>query len=222
MQLESSSKNGAESETISNQPHSHRAESFKNVAGEEINVILQNLTQAVIRYDCQMNVLWANKAGYNFLKEHPDPSKISGCEAFWSNTDRLYPARPVTRTIKTGNSHNAVITLSKGSVWRLESYPVFDSEDRLEGAIEMAVPLNAPVNSPEEKTSQFWESLSLLTERERQVMNLVAEGKINRAIANELQLSPKTVEIHRARMMKKLKVDSVAHLVRYLTRLDLI
>jgi DNA-binding CsgD family transcriptional regulator len=53
-------------------------------------------------------------------------------------------------------------------------------------------------------------------------MNLVAEGEINRAIANQLQLSPKTVEIHRARMMKKLKVDSVAHLVRYLVKVGLI
>jgi two-component system, LuxR family, response regulator FixJ len=53
-----------------------------------------------------------------------------------------------------------------------------------------------------------------LTPREREVMQLVVAGSSNREIAAELGLSVKTVEVHRARVMEKMKVDSLADLVR--------
>ncbi|MFN8627522.1 MAG: response regulator [Candidatus Binatia bacterium] len=53
-----------------------------------------------------------------------------------------------------------------------------------------------------------------LTPRERQVMDLVVAGKANKVIASELGLSPKTVEVHRAQVMRKMRVDSLAELVR--------
>jgi FixJ family two-component response regulator len=53
-----------------------------------------------------------------------------------------------------------------------------------------------------------------LTPRETQVMELVAAGRTNKEIASALILSTKTVEVHRARIMEKLKVKSVADLVR--------
>jgi two-component system response regulator FixJ len=46
-------------------------------------------------------------------------------------------------------------------------------------------------------------------------MTGVAEGKANKVIAEELGLSPKTVEVHRARLMQKLEVDSLAQLMRF-------
>ena len=52
-----------------------------------------------------------------------------------------------------------------------------------------------------------------LSAREREVLDLVVAGKANKVIAHELGLSPKTVEVHRARLMKKLNVSSVAELV---------
>jgi len=55
--------------------------------------------------------------------------------------------------------------------------------------------------------------VSTLSAREREVLDLVVTGKANKVIANELGLSPKTVEVHRARLMKKLNVSSVAELV---------
>lgn len=57
--------------------------------------------------------------------------------------------------------------------------------------------------------------LSRLTKREREVMTGVADGKANKVIAEELGLSPKTVEVHRARLMQKLEVDSLAQLMRF-------
>lgn len=56
--------------------------------------------------------------------------------------------------------------------------------------------------------------LRLLTARERQVLLRVVAGKSNKQIAAELNLSPKTVEVHRAHVMEKLKVASLADLIR--------
>ncbi len=55
---------------------------------------------------------------------------------------------------------------------------------------------------------------STLTNRERQVMELVVAGCANKVIAQDLNLSQRTVEIHRARVMDKMKANSIAHLVR--------
>ena len=56
--------------------------------------------------------------------------------------------------------------------------------------------------------------LDELTNREREVMELVVEGRANKVIALDLGLSEKTVEVHRSRVMHKLNVQSVADLVR--------
>ncbi|MFA7555659.1 MAG: response regulator [Spongiibacteraceae bacterium] len=62
------------------------------------------------------------------------------------------------------------------------------------------------------------ESMKNLTPRESDVMKLMVEGKANKVIAIDLDISQRTVEIHRARVMEKLHANSLAHLVRmYLT-----
>jgi DNA-binding NarL/FixJ family response regulator len=57
-----------------------------------------------------------------------------------------------------------------------------------------------------------------LTSREREVVQLLCEGKTNRAVAERLGISVKTVETHRANIMRKLEIHSVTGLVRYAVR----
>jgi FixJ family two-component response regulator len=59
-----------------------------------------------------------------------------------------------------------------------------------------------------------------LTPRERLVMELVTQGKANKVIAGDLEISQRTVEIHRARVMEKTHAGSLAHLVRMMLRLQ--
>lgn len=59
---------------------------------------------------------------------------------------------------------------------------------------------------------------SSLTHREREVVQLIAEGRINKEIAHKLDISIKTVETHRASAMHKLKLRTTADLVRYAVR----
>ncbi len=56
--------------------------------------------------------------------------------------------------------------------------------------------------------------LKRLTSRERQVLEQLIVGRLNKAIAYDLNISSRTVEIHRARVMEKMEVSSLAHLVR--------
>jgi DNA-binding NarL/FixJ family response regulator len=57
-----------------------------------------------------------------------------------------------------------------------------------------------------------------LTTRERQVLQLIAEGKTNREIADSLELAIKTVDTHRTRLMKKLNIHDRTELVKYALR----
>jgi DNA-binding NarL/FixJ family response regulator len=60
--------------------------------------------------------------------------------------------------------------------------------------------------------------LTPLSPREREVFQLVVEGKSNPQIADILFLSPKTVETYRSRMMQKLAVDDLASLIKFAIR----
>lgn len=57
-----------------------------------------------------------------------------------------------------------------------------------------------------------------LTTREREIVRLLAEGKSNKGVADALRISVRTTETHRANILRKLNVDSVAGLVRYAIR----
>jgi len=64
--------------------------------------------------------------------------------------------------------------------------------------------------------------LDLLTSREREVLQMIAEGKTNKEIATTLTLSVYTVEAHRGRVMEKLNLHSTGELVRFAVRSGLI
>ena len=61
-----------------------------------------------------------------------------------------------------------------------------------------------------------------LTDRQLEILKLIAEGKASKEIAFELGLSSKTVDVHRARIMERLKINDVASLTRYAVRNGLV
>lgn len=70
--------------------------------------------------------------------------------------------------------------------------------------------------------SKMETSEAVLTRREREIVQLIAEGRINKEIATLLGLSTKTVESHRASAMHKLKLKTTADLVRYAIKSNII
>ncbi|MBV9689864.1 MAG: response regulator transcription factor [Ktedonobacteraceae bacterium] len=72
------------------------------------------------------------------------------------------------------------------------------------------------------RTGEEKDSYSCLTEREREILKLVAEGYTNNQIAERLIISPKTVDTHRTHIMDKLNLHSRAELVKYAMRRGLL
>ena len=66
------------------------------------------------------------------------------------------------------------------------------------------------------------DSYELLTDREKQVLQLLAQGKTNKDVAVLLDLSPYTVETHRTRIMQKLNLHNTAEIVLYAVRKKLV
>lgn len=72
----------------------------------------------------------------------------------------------------------------------------------------------------EHKRSALAELFAQVSPRERQVLEMVVKGRPNKYIADQLDLSVKTIEVHRSRLMKKVQATSVAELVRLALRAE--
>jgi DNA-binding CsgD family transcriptional regulator len=66
------------------------------------------------------------------------------------------------------------------------------------------------------------DTLETLSQREREILKLVAEGKTSREIADRLSISPKTVDTYRSRLMSKIGVKNLVGLVKFAIRHGLI
>ncbi len=87
-------------------------------------------------------------------------------------------------------------------------------EDDLISRIQQAFDCEADDRSARDIRQKVVEKLALLSAREKQVFLLVAEGQANKSIAYDLDISERTVEVHRSHMMQKLGVQTLAQLVR--------
>jgi RNA polymerase sigma factor (sigma-70 family) len=90
--------------------------------------------------------------------------------------------------------------------------PVKDKD--LLPAIRTAIERDAVVRREHAKLSEIRAVLDTLTPREREVLEHVVAGKLNKQIADDLGITEATVKMHRARVMAKMKVQSVAELAR--------
>jgi FixJ family two-component response regulator len=88
-------------------------------------------------------------------------------------------------------------------------------------AIEQAIERSRTTLGEEEEMRQLRDRLSSLTPREREVMELVASGRLNKQAGGELGISEITVKAHRGQMMRKMKALSLAHLVKMAEKLRL-
>jgi len=94
--------------------------------------------------------------------------------------------------------------------------PVND-EDLL-AAVRVAIEKHRALRREQAELSEIRARLATLTPREREVLEYVVAGKLNKQIAGELGTVEQTVKIHRAHVMEKMRVQSVAELVRITER----
>ena len=107
----------------------------------------------------------------------------------------------------------AAVSALKGGAVDFIQKP-FSYKDVL-SVIEKAFERDAKIRERRTRQSRIAGRLATLTEREQEVLQRVIEGKPNKIIAVELDISMKTVEFHRAKVMEKMGVTSVAELVQF-------
>ncbi len=136
--------------------------------------------------------------------------EMSGLELH-EKLDALGSNLPIIFVTGHGDVPMAVSALQRGACDFIEK--PFHNENLL-GRIHRALELDSQLTARRERDGAIAHRLDQLTQREREVLDLVVDGKLNKQIADELNISMKTVEAHRARVMEKMGVRTLAELVK--------
>jgi FixJ family two-component response regulator len=96
----------------------------------------------------------------------------------------------------------------------------FDDQELLDG-VQRALAQSRQARAESAERTVVQRCVDTLTTRERQVLCLVVMGKLNKQIATELGAAEKTIKVHRGRVMKKMRAESVADLVRMAQKVNL-
>ncbi|QRM19091.1 response regulator [Dechloromonas sp. TW-R-39-2] len=142
--------------------------------------------------------------------------EMSGLELH-EKLDGLGSELPVIFVTGHGDVPMAVGALQRGACDFIEK--PFHNEDLL-SRIRRALELDSEIAARRQRDSAISLRMEQLTQREREVMTLVVAGKLNKQIADELDISMKTVEAHRARVMEKMGVRTLAELVKAVMTLN--
>lgn len=135
---------------------------------------------------------------------------LSGLE-LQQRLDAMGLRYPIVFVTGHGDIRASVLAMRGGAVDFLTK--PYD-QDHLLDAVGRALSRTRDTRVEAERLSSARRRLESLTEREREVFNQVAVGLLNKQIAANLGISEKTVKVHRARMMRKMGVRSVAQLAR--------
>jgi two-component system response regulator DctR len=139
---------------------------------------------------------------------------MSGLVLFERLAERaLAQALPVIFLTGHGDVPTAVAAVKRGAFDFVEK-PF--SNNALVDRVELALQASAAAIRRRRAGDVIRRALAELTEREREVMHLVTEGRSNKAIADALAISVRTVEVHRARVFDKMNVKSAVELANLL------
>ena len=119
-------------------------------------------------------------------------------------------AIPIVFVTAHGDVRTAVTALKEGAFDFIEK--PFSYRQAL-ATVRKAFERDAEDRARDARHALIARRIAALTDREREVLRCVIAGKPNKLIADELAISVKTVEVHRAKLMEKMEVDSVAELV---------
>ena len=173
-------------------------------SGLEAIQLVRELSPDIVIMDISMSDINGIDATYTIVRDYPTVKIIAlSMHSSKKFVREMFNARAsgyLLKTCKFDELVKAVLAVMSG-----KSY--------ISPEISNAVLDNLVRNTTEEHP---------LSKRERQVLQLLAEGNTTKQIGIKLHISPKTVETHRLRVMEKLKIYSVAELTKYALQEDLI
>jgi len=166
-------------------------------------------------------------SGQDFLDGYPDDQPgclvldirmpgMSGLE-LQQQLNTRHSLLPIIFITGHGDVPMAVEAMQAGAMDFIQK--PFRDQDLLD-RINQALDKDASNRAALSERNAIRKRLETLTPREREVMDLVVDGKANKVIAGDLNLSQRTVEIHRARVMEKMQATSLAHLVRMVLEVE--
>ena len=166
-------------------------------------------------------------SGQDFLESYPDDQPgclvldirmpgMSGLE-LQQHLNARHSLLPIIFITGHGDVPMAVEAMQAGAMDFIQK--PFRDQDLLD-RINQALDKDASNRAALSERNAIRKRLETLTPREREVMDLVVDGKANKVIAGDLNLSQRTVEIHRARVMEKMQATSLAHLVRMVLEVE--
>ncbi|MFM2112725.1 MAG: hypothetical protein RLZZ271_1385 [Pseudomonadota bacterium] len=142
---------------------------------------------------------------------------ISGLALFEKLVERqMLKELPVIFLTGHADVPTAVATVRRGAFDFCEK-PF--SDNKLVDRVEEALASSAAALAERQSAQTLQERITQLTDRERDVMNLVIEGLPNKLVADRLDISVRTVEVHRARVFDKMGVKSAVELANVLRNL---
>lgn len=170
--------------------------------GSDAVALIESTQPDVVLMDISMPVLNGLEATRRIVKLHPRPRVI----ILSMHADKEYVREALLAgasgyVLKTADRRElelAIAAVARGDAWLGSGVAHVVVEDVLE---------RGDTEAPEE-----------LTPRQREVLQLIAEGHTTKEIARRLHVSVKTVETHRAQIMERLEIRHVAGLVRYAIR----
>lgn len=127
------------------------------------------------------------------------------------NCDRLFNGMPLIIVSSAPTIDGAIVAIRNGASDYVAK-PIDPS--RLRRAVDAALAMGESERADRARRAEVRAKINSLSGREREVMRLVVEGLANKQVAGKLDLSEKTVEVYRSRVMKKLGVRGLADLVR--------
>ena len=136
--------------------------------------------------------------------------EMSGLELH-EKLETLGSRLPIIFVTGHGDVPMAVSALQRGACDFIEK--PFNNEDLL-SRVQRALELESHLAARKQRNSAIAHRIEQLTQRDREVMPLVVAGKLNKQVADELNISMKTVEAHRARVMEKMGARTLAELVK--------
>ena len=127
-------------------------------------------------------------------------------------------SRPIVFLTGHGDIPASVQAIKAGAVDFLTK-PV--AGETLLAAVREALALDAQARREVSSDAQLRQRAASLTAREREVLQMLAAGKLNKQIAAELEIAEATVKFHRSRLMQRMQAHTVAELMHFAARLEL-